>query len=62
MGLMDTGTDTATGTEWAIGICTCDTHICQPARYTMPMSNTRGDRQVLQVWGHHLTFTPTEQS
>ena len=41
MGLMDMGTDTGTGTEWAIGICTRDTHIRQPARYTIPVLNTK---------------------
>ena len=43
MGLTDTGTNTATDTEWAIGICTHDTCICQPTRYTIPVSNTTND-------------------
>ena len=41
MGLTDMGTDTATGTEWAISIRTHDTCIRQPTGYTISMSNTK---------------------
>ena len=40
MGPMDTGMGMGMDTKKAIGIHTRDTHIRQPAGYTIPVSNT----------------------